>query len=129
MAEMNRKIIRMNDVVEKTGLCKTTLYKKIRNGEFPAPFPIGGARARARGFLESVVDEWINECVKGPPAPLTATLEQPTAPAKLKQSRSAKVKTADQLDPAETRRLENLRSGNKARRPEKKQAKAATESV
>jgi prophage regulatory protein len=127
MAETNRKIIRMNDVVEKTGLCKTTLYQKIRNGEFPAPFPIGGARAR--GFLESVVDEWINECVKGAAAPLTTTLEQPTAPAKLKQLRSAKAKTPDQLDPAETRRLENLRSGNKARRPEKKQAKAATESA
>ncbi|NPT61216.1 hypothetical protein [Paraburkholderia elongata] len=39
----------------------------------------------------------------------------------------ASTQTATPLDPAGTRGLENLRPGNKARRPEKKQANAATE--
>lgn len=127
MAEMmNHKILRMKQLILKTGLSRSTLYEKIRNGEFPAPFRLGSGSAR--GFLESAVDAWLDECLKGPPATPTVTLEPPTAPATLKQSR-AKVKTADQLDPAETRRLENLHAVNKARRPERKQAKAATESM
>lgn len=55
--ESRLKIIRMRELTEKVGLCKSAIYQLIRDGEFPAPFPIAGGRAR--GWLESTIDEWI----------------------------------------------------------------------
>lgn len=51
------KIIRMRELTAKVGLCKSAIYQLIRDGGFPAPFPIAGGRAR--GWLESTIDEWI----------------------------------------------------------------------
>ena len=51
------KIIRMRELTEKVGLCKSALYALIRDGAFPAPFPIAGGRAR--GWLETTIDAWI----------------------------------------------------------------------
>ncbi|KWD84412.1 MULTISPECIES: helix-turn-helix transcriptional regulator [Burkholderia cepacia complex] len=53
------KIIRMKQLTEKVGLCKSALYAKIQKGEFPKPFSVG--EGRARGWLESTVDQWIQK--------------------------------------------------------------------
>ncbi|MEM5277480.1 AlpA family phage regulatory protein [Cupriavidus taiwanensis] len=49
----------MKKLTEKLGLSKSTIYQKIKDGEFPAPFSIGNGRSR--GWLESTVDSWIQE--------------------------------------------------------------------
>lgn len=51
------KIIRMRELTEKVGLCKSAIYQLVRDGGFPQPFAIAGSRAR--GWLESTIDEWI----------------------------------------------------------------------
>jgi len=58
-------IIRMKDVTKKVGLSRSTIYQKIKHGEFPPAFTIGGGRSV--GWLESVVDAWIaTQCEPAP---------------------------------------------------------------
>ena len=51
-----RKFIRLKQVRELVALSRTTLYEKIKRGEFPKSYPLG---ARAKGFLASDIDDWI----------------------------------------------------------------------
>ncbi len=53
---MSVKIIRMRELSQKTGCSRSTIYSFISRNEFPKPIPLG---ARAVGWIESEVDEWI----------------------------------------------------------------------
>lgn len=53
------RILRLSMVITKTGLSKTTLYERIKQGLFPAPISLGG---RSVGWLESEINEWIVQC-------------------------------------------------------------------
>jgi len=50
------KIIRLPEVLNKTGLSRSSVYLKIKTGDFPSSFPLG---MRARGWLDSEIDGWI----------------------------------------------------------------------
>jgi prophage regulatory protein len=54
--EAHPRIIRRADVEARTGLPRSTLYDRIKRGEFPAPIPLS---ARAVGWLEHEVDAWL----------------------------------------------------------------------
>lgn len=54
------QILRRPQVTARTGYPRSTLYLKISRGEFPKPIKLG---ARAVGWLESDVSEWIAERV------------------------------------------------------------------
>ena len=54
-------ILRMPKVCEKTGLAKSTIYKKVSTNEFPRPISLGG---NAVGWLESDLDNWIREKIQ-----------------------------------------------------------------
>lgn len=54
----NECILRLRDVVSRTGRARSTLYSDIAAGEFPAPIQIG---ARAVGWLETEVTSWLQE--------------------------------------------------------------------
>lgn len=56
--EQPARILRFPDVVIKTGLSRSTVYGRIKAGDFPAPIPLGDGRAV--GFLEREVHRWIN---------------------------------------------------------------------
>lgn len=49
-------VIRRKQVQAKTGLARSTMYLKIKLGSFPKPIKLG---ARASGWVESEVDQWI----------------------------------------------------------------------
>lgn len=49
-------ILRLPDVIRKTGISRTAVYQKIRSGEFPAPVSLG---ERAVGFVEDEIDTYI----------------------------------------------------------------------
>ena len=51
-------IIRLTEVISRTGRPKTSIYEDIREGSFPTPIPIG---ARAVGWIEEEVNDWIGE--------------------------------------------------------------------
>lgn len=49
------RIIRLPEVIERVGLAKTTIYQKIKEGQFPKQIKL----SRTSGWLESEIDEWI----------------------------------------------------------------------
>lgn len=53
---MNR-ILRMNQVMEVTGLSKATIYRRIKEGRFPKQVPIA---VRAVGFRASDIQAWLD---------------------------------------------------------------------
>ncbi len=55
------KLIRLQQVMEMTGLGRSTIYKYISDEWFPRPVPIGG---RSVGWVEREVDEWIIARIK-----------------------------------------------------------------
>lgn len=54
-------ILRLPQVKARTGLSRSTIYSRIAQGSFPKPVPLGGARAV--GWLEAQVDNWIQRQV------------------------------------------------------------------
>jgi prophage regulatory protein len=50
------RILRLKDVIDKTGLARSTIYKYTDAGTFPKPVPLGG---RSVGWVESEVHDWI----------------------------------------------------------------------
>ncbi|EKS7812709.1 MULTISPECIES: helix-turn-helix transcriptional regulator [Enterobacterales] len=55
-----KRLIRLPEVLEKTGFCKAWIYRLIGESRFPAPVKIGD---RAIAFVESEVDEWIDNMI------------------------------------------------------------------
>lgn len=54
------RVLRMKDLPAKVGFAASTIYGLIAAGQFPPPFKIvkGG---RASGWLESRIDQWLQE--------------------------------------------------------------------
>jgi len=58
---MSKAILRLNATLAKTGLSRSVLYSEISKGNFPKQISLS---ERSVGFLESEVDNWIDERVK-----------------------------------------------------------------
>ncbi len=56
MAEVIKRILRGKAVQQRVGLGQSSIYNKIKAGEFPKPIKIS---ERAVGWLESEIEEWI----------------------------------------------------------------------
>ncbi len=56
MRFVTMRIIRLKDVMDSTGLARSTIYKYIGEGLFPRPVGLGD---RCVGWLEAEVQEWI----------------------------------------------------------------------
>jgi prophage regulatory protein len=54
-------ILRLKQVKARTGLARSTLFERIKAGEFPAQVSLG---ARAVGWLESDIEAWIGAQVE-----------------------------------------------------------------
>lgn len=52
------KIIRLPEVIDRTGLKRSSIYSFVSSGTFPCPVPLG---ARAVGWIEEEIDLWIEE--------------------------------------------------------------------
>lgn len=50
------RIIRINAVLERTGLSRSTLYRKINGGQFPKQIRIS---ERCAGWRESEINAWM----------------------------------------------------------------------
>ena len=53
---MSNNILKLRKVCERTGLSRSTIYLRIREGKFPHQIELG---ARAVGWLESDVSSWL----------------------------------------------------------------------
>lgn len=50
-------ILRRPQVEARTGLSRSSIYDRIKQGTFPAPISLG---AKAVGWIESEIDDWLN---------------------------------------------------------------------
>ena len=55
---MNDRLLRRQEVEERTGLATTTIYRKMREGSFPEPIQVG---ARAVRWPASEIETWLAE--------------------------------------------------------------------
>ena len=55
---MVTKILRLPDVKSRTGLSRSSIYLKIKEGSFPAPISLG---KRSVGWIETEIQEWLVE--------------------------------------------------------------------
>lgn len=62
MEQGMKRIIRLPEVMHKTGLSKSSIYGGIAVGRFPKQCKIG---PRASGWAEESVDVWIDERLSG----------------------------------------------------------------
>ena len=53
---MTTTIVRLPEVIAKTGLSRSTIYFQISKGNFPKGVPIGD---HARGWLNHEIEAWI----------------------------------------------------------------------
>jgi prophage regulatory protein len=52
-----KKIIRLPTVIERTKISRSSIYSFVKNGTFPTPIKLS---VRSIGFLESEIEDWIN---------------------------------------------------------------------
>lgn len=55
---MSKRLVKMPEVMHRTGNGKAWIYRLISQGRFPKPIKIG---SRSIAFIESEIDEWINQ--------------------------------------------------------------------
>jgi prophage regulatory protein len=55
-SESSDKILRLPAVLQRTGICKTTVYRRIKDGTFPAMVQLS---KRCIGWRESDINRWI----------------------------------------------------------------------
>lgn len=53
-----KKLVRLPEVKEITGLSRSSIYLKISQGLFPKPILLG---QRSVGWIETEISEWVNE--------------------------------------------------------------------
>ncbi|ENF7815070.1 AlpA family transcriptional regulator [Enterobacter soli] len=58
---MSQSLIRLSEVQRRTGYSKAWIYRLMADKRFPTSIKIG---SRAIAFIESEVDEWINERIE-----------------------------------------------------------------
>lgn len=53
-------IIRLPDVMSRTGLSRSSVFLKVKKGEMPPPIKLG---VRATGWVAEEIDNWIKQRV------------------------------------------------------------------
>ncbi len=58
---MSNSIIRLPAVKNKTGLARSTIYLRIKQGTFPKQVSLGG---RTVGWVESEIETWLSNRIE-----------------------------------------------------------------
>jgi len=58
---MTHRILRLPEVMARTGLSRSTIYLRISQGNFPKPVSLG---ARAVGWIEVEIQEWLQRQIE-----------------------------------------------------------------
>lgn len=56
MTEKPDRILRLPAVLDRTGLSRSTMYRKMQGGTFPRNIQLG---ARCAGWRESAINAWV----------------------------------------------------------------------
>lgn len=69
------KILRLRQVMELTGLSRSTLYLYIQNQEFPKQVRLG---PKLVGWVDDEVNAWLHKKIQSRPYPASPTLTPST---------------------------------------------------
>ena len=58
---MGQKFLRISDVKERTGLSRTSVYRLMREKDFPQSIPLGEQMV---AWIEQEVEQWIDDRIK-----------------------------------------------------------------
>ena len=58
---MSHRVLRLPSVKDRSGLSRSTIYLRIKKGDFPKPISLGD---RAVGWLEKDIDDWLEQKIK-----------------------------------------------------------------
>ena len=58
---MQTTILRLPEVKSRTGLSRSTIYARIKEGTFPSSVSLG---ARAVGWIDSEIQQWLEEKIQ-----------------------------------------------------------------
>ena len=61
MNEKKERFLCLDDVINKTGMKRTSIYNKMKSGEFPKSIHISANRI---AWLESEIDSWMTTKIK-----------------------------------------------------------------
>ncbi|MDA0385963.1 MULTISPECIES: AlpA family transcriptional regulator [Vibrio harveyi group] len=53
------RFLKLKDVMDKTALSRSAIYRKMGNGLFPQSISLGD---RAVAWIESEIEEWMESC-------------------------------------------------------------------
>ncbi|EKA7413593.1 AlpA family transcriptional regulator [Vibrio parahaemolyticus] len=62
IGERPMRFLKLKEVMQKTALSRSAIYRKMNDGEFPKSISLGD---RAVDWVEGEVDEWMEECLMG----------------------------------------------------------------
>ena len=54
------RMMRLPEVAEVTGLSKTTVWRRVRDGDFPTPVRLGSLATRSIGWREGEIEKWLD---------------------------------------------------------------------
>ena len=60
-SETQRRLIDLKEILSRQPYRRTSIYRKVRTGEFPAPIKIGPNRI---AWLESEFEQWLEERIR-----------------------------------------------------------------
>ncbi|MCY4371887.1 MAG: AlpA family phage regulatory protein [bacterium] len=58
--EPHIRILRQADVTQLTGLSRTTIWRRVRDGSFPPPIRLGPPTTRAKGWRQTDLQDWFD---------------------------------------------------------------------
>jgi prophage regulatory protein len=59
---MINKILKFKELSKYVPLSRTTIWRRIKNGQFPKPIDLGGnSKNSAKGWIESDIIGWVTE--------------------------------------------------------------------
>ena len=68
----HKRLIRLPEVLSRTGYGRTSIYRKMEDGSFPKSIKLGGPPldpsafdSRAVAWIEEEVDQWIESRIEG----------------------------------------------------------------
>ncbi|EKO3474542.1 AlpA family transcriptional regulator [Vibrio fluvialis] len=60
IGERPMRFLKLKEVMEKTALSRSAIYRKMSDGEFPQSVSLGD---RAVAWVESEIDDWMVACL------------------------------------------------------------------
>lgn len=58
---MHPKLLKLSEVIDRTTLSETEIYRRMNAGTFPRSIPLGPQRV---AWIETEVSEWVGEQIK-----------------------------------------------------------------